>query len=685
MKLDNLRDKKTYIKYMLSASYLYKYSFDEQMQILTQKPNATLVADKNIWDRLNGVVDKKAKSIVVNKNGIKYNLYDVSDLISTGDTNTVKWEYDSKYTKELTVLANRTYNIGTAFDSIDLIYSIADNLITNENKDIRQFVIESTSFIVLSRCGFDPLEIRKDRPQVFDLLNKIDNSQLERAMNEINSYSRQMLDFITNGIRYINKTNEEEKNDKGRLSTVSGRERRSRQDNDRIGSNENGIYGRKGAGTVSTTDRRSGDADLSTGVQTELGERKRNSAENNENSGTTRTDISTEGIPVGVRQSLLDGEQLNIFKQNKEAEKSVSFLNTNKEEYWVAIAGSGSQFIMTTSQEFTGLSESIDFKLFNLLIEKDNKLYKIYSGNTMEDNRKIDNLIQDSSEALTLSEHYYEGKCVYIEYNESGSDIVSYRGEILTNELLDKIIALDNTVQMGDEGYYKFFFDVVENGSVTEHNRCDIGDGNEINRDMFSYLRSILEAKEISETEEIAQEEMIAVKSGYYFAIADRTALGLIDLDDAEQKVKVENEVYDLYRGSTYSDARKIDDYIDGNGIKTYSISKHSYDEYADIIGKTIISDNKKYKITDIVRDRIFLDEIIEEPLKNIILAGGSHVEGFISDYETQINELKGIKKVVKKEKGIKKAEKEPEQIGFIIPMKQETIDKFLIYGSNKA
>lgn len=66
--------------------------------------------------------------------------------------------------------------------------------------------------------------------------------------------------------------------------------------------------------------------------------------------------------------------------------------------------------------------------------------------------------------------------------------------------------------------------------------------------------------------------EKIAVKSGYYFLLFDKK-----DVPETLRKstiqVELENEVYDLYTGTSLEDERKIDDMF-GDRMG-YSISEH--------------------------------------------------------------------------------------------------------------
>lgn len=91
-----------------------------------------------------------------------------------------------------------------------------------------------------------------------------------------------------------------------------------------------------------------------------------------------------------------------------------------------------------------------------------------------------------------------------VEFNESDNKFSkNYKGQLVTKEMLAELQELDqkfktHSVMAFDEynamiheeyyGYYKFYFDHIVNGQAQEHERVDIGDGPEVNRDFFAYM-----------------------------------------------------------------------------------------------------------------------------------------------------------------------------------------------------
>ena len=71
--------------------------------------------------------------------------------------------------------------------------------------------------------------------------------------------------------------------------------------------------------------------------------------------------------------------------------------------------------------------------------------------------------------------------------------------------------------------------------------------------------------------------ELIAVKSGYYFAMVPAGYLKNVNLEQTKTMVEMPNQkngCLTLHRGSTYADAKRIDSIIDDNQFPVYEIDK---------------------------------------------------------------------------------------------------------------
>ena len=72
----------------------------------------------------------------------------------------------------------------------------------------------------------------------------------------------------------------------------------------------------------------------------------------------------------------------------------------------------------------------------------------------------------------------------------------------------------------------------------------------------------------------------IAIGAGYGFTIVDSSVAKGIALKNTNQLVKVNDEIYPLYKGQTYEDSRNIDDILDHSddemNILTHIVNKYS-------------------------------------------------------------------------------------------------------------
>ena len=101
-----LSDVGNWMAFLNSASWQYKYSFEDQVLIFAQRPDARACADFDTWNgkHFNRRINKDAKGIaLLRERGNKFYLdhvFDVSDT-NRGYNNRGRdvklWEYDDKY------------------------------------------------------------------------------------------------------------------------------------------------------------------------------------------------------------------------------------------------------------------------------------------------------------------------------------------------------------------------------------------------------------------------------------------------------------------------------------------------------------------------------------------------------------------------------------------------------------
>lgn len=177
-----------WLSFLKSASYNYKYRFDEQVLIYAQKPEATACAETTIWNKkMKRWINKGSKGIALmtdnnGEMGLRF-VFDVSDTNSNVYGRKFKlWTAEEKYTDEVIETLEETF--GTIGDKSDLANAILDTAFRNvqenmqdyleELKDVlknsnlekvneeqieysfRNMLMFSTVSLILFRCGIEP-------------------------------------------------------------------------------------------------------------------------------------------------------------------------------------------------------------------------------------------------------------------------------------------------------------------------------------------------------------------------------------------------------------------------------------------------------------------------------------------------------------------------------------------------
>ncbi len=223
-------------KFLKTASNNYKYSFNEQVLIYAQKPNATACADIETWNnRLKRWVNKGAKGIALisienGRTELKH-VFDISDTHSSINRNLKLWEVIPSYENGLIeTLENNFGNLEIKDNLAEAIYSsslnvvednyqdylvdlrevIEDSLLQNLNENelestFKGILVNSITYMTLDRCNIDPLNFFKYSD--FDLITQFNSkrviSRLGAATSDI---SEQILREISSSVRNFEKT-----------------------------------------------------------------------------------------------------------------------------------------------------------------------------------------------------------------------------------------------------------------------------------------------------------------------------------------------------------------------------------------------------------------------------------------------------------------------------------------------
>ena len=253
----------SWIKFLNTASSNYKYSFNEQVLIYAQKPNATACADIETWNKkLRRWVNKGAKGIALlsieNGRNVLRHVFDISDTHSGINKEFKLWEIKPSYENGIIeTLENSFGNLEVKSNLAEAIYSASINLVEDNYQDYLvdlkdvldgsllegmqdidlegNFIVllaKSISYMAMKRCGIEPTE--HFNVSDFEMISSFNNKRVvsrlgaaisdiaEQELREIYSsvinyeknYKLTNRTFVNN--EKINYHNNEEKNNEGR-------------------------------------------------------------------------------------------------------------------------------------------------------------------------------------------------------------------------------------------------------------------------------------------------------------------------------------------------------------------------------------------------------------------------------------------------------------------------------------
>src|SRR5574344_1621946 len=208
----------SWIKFLNTASNNYKYSFNEQVLIYAQKPNATACADIETWNKkLPRWVNKDAKGIALlsmeNGRNVLRHVFDISDTHSGINKDFKLWEIKPSYENGIIeTLENSFGNLEVKSNLAEAIYSASINLVEDNYQDYLvdlkevldgsllegmqdidlegNFIVllaKSISYMAMKRCGIDPTEHFNvsDFEMISSFTNKRVVSRLDAAISDI--------------------------------------------------------------------------------------------------------------------------------------------------------------------------------------------------------------------------------------------------------------------------------------------------------------------------------------------------------------------------------------------------------------------------------------------------------------------------------------------------------------------
>ena len=227
----SLSDYEKWTSFLKSAAWQYKYSFQDQLFIYAQRPDATACASIDVWNkRLKSWINRGAKGIALLREGdrgqyLDY-VFDISDTHSLDNTRVRLWQYNSRFDEAIIETLENSFGELKSKSSItDAVISAAQNAVEDSKADylselkyakensfldgldelnidveFQRTAETSIAYMVLQRLGINADEVfeREDFPHIMNF-NTI--PALSVLGNAVSSISEETLRNISETIR----------------------------------------------------------------------------------------------------------------------------------------------------------------------------------------------------------------------------------------------------------------------------------------------------------------------------------------------------------------------------------------------------------------------------------------------------------------------------------------------------
>lgn len=176
-----------WMSFLKTASWTFKYRFEDQILIYAQKPEAKACADYDTWnDKMNRWIKKNSKGIALLNNsghGLRY-VFDISDTRSPTNRPLKLWEIkEENYQEVIEMIENKYGPFTNNHDFGEVLINMAE-IIAQDNcqdyvsslikynrdsgfefleeheirSEFESIVSKSIGFELLNRCGLDPMQ-----------------------------------------------------------------------------------------------------------------------------------------------------------------------------------------------------------------------------------------------------------------------------------------------------------------------------------------------------------------------------------------------------------------------------------------------------------------------------------------------------------------------------------------------
>ncbi|HGD6361720.1 TPA: PBECR4 domain-containing protein [Streptococcus agalactiae] len=181
--------------------------------------------------------------------------------------------------------------------------------------------------------------------------------------------------------------------------------------------------------------------------------------------------IRTEDKDVLIAFRNVDGEYLpaSLMKVTNKLESDLSVAN-NKDILGIIGEKDGEFKVLSVNEE--------------VIKDGGEKMLSIVKNGQLED---LSNTVQKAEWVIEFNEANLSGNV----------EIPNFTGAGLTEELLERIKDYDYRLYLASlndegEGYYKFYFNKIQDGKVVQQERLDVGDGLERNEEIYKFLEQEL-------------------------------------------------------------------------------------------------------------------------------------------------------------------------------------------------
>lgn len=277
--------------------------------------------------------------------------------------------------------------------------------------------------------------------------------------------------------------------------------------------------------------------------------------------------IRTEDKDVLIAFRNVDGEYLpaSLMKVTNKLESELSMAN-NKDVLGIIGEKDGEFKVLSVNEE--------------VIKDGGEKMLSIVKNGQLED---LSNTVPKAEWVIEFNETNLSGNV----------EIPSFTGAGLTEELLERIKDYDYRLYLASlndegEGYYKFYFNKVQDGKVVKQVRLDVGDGLERNEEIYKFLE-----------QELAPEKAVKV--------AERELT-------AEDFSKVLDAVYNVGARVGKDNRKNISENLYPACDKYFEYAER-YDNNFDVIVKAARADNLLDENSDFYKE-VWLKKIQEENKK---------------------------------------------------------------------